>query len=163
MREVEIDADEFAVELLAHLLDHLLLGQPRWPRVGRLERNEELGEKRAVGIGAFVAASLLGKHGLDRRVARYDGTDLGHCFHPGLERDGRRHHGADPEVALLQLGQELGAEPEPQTETQHEKHRRDNSGAAIVADRAHQNGLVELADMADHEGFDFLDMGRQQN
>jgi len=138
------------------------LGQPSRPRVGRLERDKELGEKRAVGIGAFVTASLFGKHGLDRRIGRYDGADLGHRLHPGLERDGRRHHGPDPEVALLQLGQELGAEPQPETEAQHEKHRGDDCGAAIVADRARQNGLVELADMADHEGLDFLDIGRQQ-
>ena len=83
--------------------------------VGRLERDEELGEERAIRIGAFVAATLLGKHGLDRRIARYDGADLGHGFHSGFERDGRRHHGADPEIALLQLGQELGAEPEAQS------------------------------------------------
>ena len=31
LREIEIDADEFAVEPLAHLLDHLLLGQSRRP------------------------------------------------------------------------------------------------------------------------------------
>ena len=88
------------------------LVNPAGHSVGRLQRDKELGEERAVGIGAFIAASLLGKHGLDRRIARDHGADLGHRFHPGLQRDGRRHHGPDPQIALFQLGQEFGAEPQ---------------------------------------------------
>ena len=163
LREVEIDADEFAVELLAQLLDHVFFGQPCRPGIGRLERNEELGEERAVGIGAFLAAALLGEYGLHRLIAHDDGADLGYRFHARFQRDRRRHHGADPHIAFFQLGQEFGAEPEAQAEAQRQKHRGDDSGAPIVADRGHQNGLVQVADVTDREGFDFLDMGRQQD
>ena len=35
----------------------------------------------------------------------------GDRLHAGFERDGRRHHRADPQIAFFELGQELGAEP----------------------------------------------------
>src|SRR5215210_8388309 len=119
LREIEVDADEFAVEPLAQLLDHLLLVQSGWPLVERLERNEEFGEKRTVGIGAFIAAPLLGEYGLNRRIAGDHGADFGYRFHPGLKRNGRWHHRTDPEVALFQLGQEFGTEPHSETEAKH--------------------------------------------
>ena len=163
LREIEVDADEFAVEPLAHLLDHLLLVQSGRPLVERLQRNEELGEKRTVGIGAFIAAPLLGEYGLNWGIAGDHGADFGHRLHPGLKRYGRWHHRTDPKIALFQLGQEFGAEPQRETEAKHQKHCGSGRRAAMIKDGAHQNGLVELADLTDHEGFDFLDMRRQQD
>ena len=76
-----------------------------------LAANRWLGLFTGVWSVGFIAASLLGKHGADRRIARDDGADLCYGIHPGFERDGRRHYGSDPEIALFQLGQEFGAKP----------------------------------------------------
>ena len=125
LREIEIDADEFPVELLAEPLDQGLLVQPLRPLIERLERDEELGEERTVRVGAIVAASLLGEDRPHGRIALDDVADARDRLHAGFERDGRRHHGAYPHVAFFELGQELGAEPRAEHAHAAEERERD--------------------------------------
>ena len=75
LREVEVDADELALELLAHLLDHFVLGQSLRPFLERLQRHEEFGDERAVRIGAVLAAALLGNDRPHRRITLDDVAD----------------------------------------------------------------------------------------
>ncbi len=88
-------------------------GHPRPPLLHRPQRDVELEVEEAGDVGAVVGPADV----------RHDAPDLGDRGddlaeprgHPGglLERDGPRQHGADPEVALLQLGHELAPRPAP--------------------------------------------------
>ena len=127
------------------------LVSPLGHSLARFQRHEELGEERAVRIGAFVAAALLGGDGLHRRKLQDGPADAGDRLHAGLEIDGRRHHRPDPEVAFLELGQELGAEPRAENAGDHQKARSDRRGDPRIVDRQRQNALVDLAEPAHQE------------
>ena len=99
---------------------------PRAPLVDRLERREELDVVEARDVGAVVGAAELRDDRLDLRVPRcasrarrlafgaraaeQDGAHAPDVLRRLLERDRRRQRGADPEVALLELGHELAPE-----------------------------------------------------
>ena len=70
LREIEVDADEFAVEPFAQFLDQRFLGHALRPLIERLQRHEEFGEECAVRIEPLLAPPLLGNHGAHRRIAR---------------------------------------------------------------------------------------------
>src|SRR5581483_11423817 len=163
LREVEVDADELAFQLRGQFLHQPLLGPARRPLIRWLERHEELGDEGAVRIGGVVAAALFGNDGADRRIAQDDLADLIDGGLPGLERDGRRQHAADPEVALLELRQELGAEIGGEHAADEEKAAGNDRGPRRVAHGEDQHPLVERADAPDQEGLDFGELVRQQN
>ena len=114
-------------ELLRQLLGHALLGDAAAPLVVGLERREQLDVVEAGDVGAVVGAAELRDHrrdlgmvrcasshfgGVDvafgrARAAEQDGAHAADVLGRLLERDRRRQRGADPEVALLELGHEL--------------------------------------------------------
>ena len=89
------------------------------PFAGRLQRREEFGVEQAGGVGAVVGAAVLRHHRFDLGT----GADqLAHLVDVGvalLQRDGRRQRGADPQIALLELGQEFEAEQPREHDGQH--------------------------------------------
>ena len=133
------------------------------PGLVRLQGHEELGDEGAVGIGAVLAAALLGEHRLDRRVAPDDVAHARHAVHAGLQRDGGRQQGADPQVAFLELGQELGAEPQPQEAAHGEKAQADPRRHVMAAHDQRQDQLIGPADVAHEERLDLVDALRQQD
>ena len=86
------------------------LSTPLRPLADRLQRGEELGIEEARRIGAVVGPAVLRHHRLDLGEAA---DQLAHPIDVGvalLERDRGGHGGADPQIAFLELGQELEAE-----------------------------------------------------
>ncbi len=161
--EVELHAREMALHVVGELLGQLLLGDVAGPGVERLQRHEEFGVEEAGGVGAVVGSTVLGHHGLDLGVAldqRPHAVDVAVAF---LERDRARHGGADPEVAFLQVGQELGAERTGGHDGQDDQH----AGAAERQDAVGQGELgrrhVEPAQLAHDEGVGLFQVVGQQH
>ena len=109
MREVEAQPLEVP-EFRGQLILDLVTGHPLPPFFHGAKRHVELDIEEACDVGAVVGASDLGHHSSNL-------GDRGDDFpeprgHPGgfLSRDGPGHQGPDPEVALLELGHELGPE-----------------------------------------------------
>src|SRR5204863_1244317 len=109
------------------------------------QRHEEFCEKRTVRIGAVLTATLLGKHRPHRIVAPDDVADPRNGLHAAFERDGGRHHPANPKVAFFQLWQELGSQPRAEQATNCKECYREswqtdrNSGRRVArhADRVY--------------------------
>src|SRR3981081_3459476 len=105
------------------------------------------GRERAVGIGAVLAATLLGHHGAHRRVARDDVAHARDAVHAGFECDGGRQQRADPEISLLQLRQELRAEPRAEHAADREKAETDDRRDPVAVHGERQQDVVGLADL----------------
>ena len=162
LREVQVDAGEFGRELALKVLDQILLVAARRPFLEGLQRHEEFRVEKAGGVAAIVGAAMLGHDGDDLGVAFEDLAHPVHDGHAGFERDGRRHGGADPEVAFLKGGQKLGSEPRRQKPLNTRKTRPNDDGEAADAQRQPQHRRIDRADGADHDGFGLLDMLGQE-
>ena len=149
--------------MLAQLLDEQLLGHAFRPLIDRLQRHKELGQERAIRIGPLIAAALLREHRPNRRVALDDVADARNRFHAGLQIDGRRHDGANPHIALFELGQEFGAKPRREDAGGHEEGERRQRRNPVVPNRHEQDRLVDLADQPHDDGLDLLHLVGQQD
>ena len=107
LREGEGDAGEALAQRVAHLGDQLLLVEALAPFVGRLQRHEELDVGEAVGIGAVVGPAVLGDDGLDLGEALDQPAHAVDVDVALVERHRGRQRRAQPDVALLELGQEF--------------------------------------------------------
>src|SRR5215475_15223847 len=121
-----------------------------WPLAGRLQRHEEFREKGAVRIGAVLTAALLGKHRPHRIVAADNVADTCNGLYTAVERDRRRHHPADPKVALFELWQKLCAQPGAEESADCKKCHRDRRRQTVMAHGERQNELIDLADLPHH-------------
>ena len=81
----------------------------------------------------------------------------------GFQRDGRRQQRANPHVALLQLRQELRAEPEAEDRAHREEAQAACAGYEIATNAERQHDLVDAADVPDHERLDLVDPVGQQD
>ena len=110
LREVEFHTGKLLFQGGGELRGQLVLVDPARPGVERLQRNEEFGVEESRGIGAVVRPAVLGDDRLDFREA------LDHAPHAVdvavalLQGDRLRQRGADPEIAFLELRQELQSE-----------------------------------------------------
>ena len=68
LREVELDAGKFVLQLLRELRGQLLLVVRARPLADRLQRREELGVEQPGGVGAVVGAAMLRHHRLPPRA-----------------------------------------------------------------------------------------------
>jgi hypothetical protein len=162
LREVEIDADEFAFETRRHLFHKLRLGQPVRPFLERLEGHEKFSDEGSVRIGGILAAALLGDDRAHGRIAGDDLADLVDSIPAGVERDRGRQQGADPEIALFKFRQEFGAEAHAEAPADDKKRQRDHGGHARVAYGKPQDVLIDLTQLAHEVRFDLVDFFRQQ-
>jgi hypothetical protein len=110
LREREVDAGVFLLELLRELLDQLLLVHARWPFVERLERDEVFDVEEAGGVGAVVRAAVGRKDGGDLRVLQHVAPDRLRGLFARFQRDRGRQRGADVHVAFFKVRQELDTE-----------------------------------------------------
>src|SRR6478752_9908902 len=122
---MELDADDLVIEALAQLRNQLLLGQTTRPLVERLQRHEEFDKKGTIRIGAVLTATLLRKHRPHGIVAPDDVANARNGLYTAVQCDRRRHHPADPKVALFQLRQKLCAEPAAKQSAHCKKRNRD--------------------------------------
>ena len=108
LREGEVDAGEALAQRVAPSR------RPASPCRGpsrhlshRLQRHEELAVGEAVGIGAVVRPAVLGDDGLDLGEALDQAAHAVDVAVALVERHRGRQRGAHPDVAFLELGQEL--------------------------------------------------------
>ena len=127
LREVEADAGQFLGKFLLQLFGQLFLGEVGRPLVERLERGEQLDVRERRGVAAVVGTAVLRDHGDDFRMAQQNLAHLAGDGGAGIERHGRRHRGADPEIALFQRRQELAAEAGGRKHAQGQKDDADRS------------------------------------
>ena len=120
---------------LLQLVDQLFLGQARRPLVERLQRHEEFGVEEARRVAAVVRPAVLRNDRDDLGMAQQDLADLVDDRHAGFQRYGRRHGGADPQIAFLERRQEFAAEPRAE---QADDDQEDATPIAIVILRCAQ-------------------------
>ena len=84
---------------------------PGRPFVERLQRHEKFRIEEARRVAAVVRPAVLGDDRDDFGMAQQDLADLVDERHAGFQRYGRRHGGADPQIAFLERRQEFAAEP----------------------------------------------------
>ena len=134
---------QFGGELLLQLVGQLVLGQSRRPLVERLQRHEQfdVGERR--GIAAVVRPAVLRHHGDDLRMAQQDFADLPRRRGARIQVHGRRHRGADPEIAFLQRRQELAAQPRRQHAGPGQEHQPDPHHDPAVVERPAQRRRID--------------------
>ena len=161
LREVELDAGKFLLELRQQLRGQFVLVVRARPFADRFQRREEFGVEQAGGIGAVVGAAMLRHHQFHFGAAA---DDLAHLVDIGvalLQRDGRRQGRANPEIAFLELGQEFEAEQPGENDGQdHEARGRPHHQLSIV-DRPGQHRHVDAMQERHDPGFGFLHMRRQ--
>src|SRR5262245_1836334 len=85
-----------------------------------------------VRIGAVLTATLLRKHRPHRIVAPDDVADARNGLYTAVQRDRRRHHPANPKVALFQLRQKLGAQPRAEQPANCEECYRYRGGQTVM-------------------------------
>ncbi len=116
-------------ELRGELLLDLLAGHPLPPFLHRAKRHVEFEVEEAGDVGPVVGASDLGHHPPDLGDR---GDDLAEPRgHPRglLSGDGPGHQGPDPEVALLELGHELGPQPGQEGDGEGEQAAHDKQAS----------------------------------
>jgi hypothetical protein len=130
--EIEVHPDEFAPQVLAHLLDQVRLGHAPRPFLARFQRYEEFRHERAVGIGAVVAAPARtprcapGIALITLRMRATASIPAGSVMGGGSARIQRL-----PPPAW----QELGAEAQPSTPHTHQECSSDGRRNPVAADR----------------------------
>ena len=128
----------YFVYLLRHVGDHLFL-VGKAPGVARLEVGHDFHVVGSLGVGAVIGTAHLGHDVVHFGVgAQY----LAHpAFHPlGRIQRGRRRQGdGQPDVALVQLGQELGAQKHGASQRQQPAGRRKPSRCAGACVSAHNS------------------------
>ena len=160
MREVELDAGKLVLQLRQQLPGELFLVMGTRALADRLERREEFGVEQARGIGAVVGTAVL-RHHRFHLGPRAD--DLAHLVDIGialLQRDGRRQRGADPEVALFQLGQEFEAQQPREHDGHDHERRRTRHHDLAVGDRPVQHRHLDAVEQFHDPRLGFMDMHR---
>ena len=162
MREIEVDADEFAFKAGRQFLHQLRLGQARGPFFERFERYEKFGNERSVRVGRVFATALLGDDRAHRRIACDYGADLVDGIPARIERNRGRKQRADPEIPFFQLGQEFRAQAHPESAAKNEKGECNRRRDARILHRQNENTLVHAANVAHEKGFNLRYPVRQQ-
>ncbi|OIQ81495.1 hypothetical protein GALL_367400 [mine drainage metagenome] len=160
--EIEFHAGELILQRIGHLRRELFLVDAFRPGIKRLERYEEFRIEESRGIRAVIGSAVLRDHGFDF------GIGLDQVAHPvdvgiaGFERDRRRHGHAYPQVAFLELGQELEPQAVGCQRRQRQQQQQATQGRGSVSERPFHQRLVCAPQAADDEGFDFFHPLRQQ-
>ncbi len=162
LREIELDAGEARLQLAEKVRREIVLGHSLGPLRHRLERREEFGIEEAGRVGAVVGTAVLRHHGVDLGEFADESADLVDVAVALLERDGRRHGGADPQVAFLELGQELEPEETHRHDGEQQQRDRAHRHQQPVGDRETQDRRVEPVHPAHHDGVGLLHAVRQQ-
>jgi len=140
---------------LAHELRLRQAGPPlrRGPQVG-----VDLEVEKPGGIGAVVRSPELGVHRCHLGKGPEHGPRPSGDLGAGLERYAERHGRARPDVAFLELRQELSAEVGE--ERQHPDDERQR--CLCVAEHQHEEAMVEAADRLPHDVAALADLPPEQ-
>ncbi len=130
MGEVGADARDVA-EGGRHRLDEPVLG-PDPPFLTRPEPDVELVVVGPIGVGAVIGRSRLRDHHPHLREPEHPLTDLVDVGTRGFERDPDRQLDPQPQVALVQLGQELLAQQGECEQRYGQESRRAEDGRERV-------------------------------
>ena len=105
--------------------------RPGVPLALGLHDDERLGLVRRLVVGAVLGVALLGEDVLHLGELEQREARLAQHLGAALERDGARHRHRDVDVALVHLGQELGAELAGSATTAQPRARDARRAAAI--------------------------------
>ena len=143
------------VQLVAHLLDQRGLGQVLAPVLERLEADQRLGHVERLVVGARLGPALLGADQGHFGELAQDMAHFGQHLLALLQRDRRRHLHQHIGVALIELRQELGAQPGRRQAGHHQDHHRAHHHRALARDavqRARYPVLVAVVHALEHFG-----------
>ncbi len=156
LREIELDAWKFGLQRLEHLVGEAVLVEIGAPLAYRLERHEKLGVEEAGGIGAVIRPAVLRDDRLHLREARDDPAHPVDVAVALLQRDGRRQRGANPEIALFELGQELESQQADSETGDHQQHDGNADHRRLVTNREAQHRRVDAMQRAHHQRLGLL-------
>ena len=106
---------------------------------------------------------MLGRDRNHLRMLENDFSDSVDDRHAGVERDGRRHGCADPQISFLQCRQEFAAEPRAEEEAECKEDQSDRDRGLSFAQRPAQHWRVNCAQAAHQDGFYLADaLGKQK-
>ena len=110
LREIEGHAGNLT-QRRTHFLDQRGLGQTLAPFAMGLEAHQYLGQIQRLVVGARFGASLLRGDGNHLGEDLEAQTHIAQHFLTFFQRDGSRHLHQHIGIALIEFGQELGAQP----------------------------------------------------
>ena len=162
LREVEGYTRELVREPCLQLGDQPLLRHARGPLLHRLQRREELGVAEPRRVAAVVRPAMLRDDRDDFGAAAQDLADAVDHPHARFQRDGRRHRGANPEIAFLESRQELAAEPGDEHARPGQEPDPDRDHDRPVRQRPVQDRVVDGAQRPHDDRFDMTNLLREQ-
>ena len=121
LREVVAHSRDLA-HLRAHLVHQPVLVVAVPPLVARLQPHERLAHVDALVVGAVLRAADLAQHLRHLGKGEDPAPHLDQRGLSGFERDARRHLDEHDKVALVELGQKLGAEARADPQGEREEH-----------------------------------------
>ena len=123
LREVEFQSGDLR-HLRIHPSDQLILVVDVAPLASRLEVHVHFEIVRALGVGAVIRPAELREDLADLRGEQHDRANSPLHELRLLERDPDRHRDAEPNVALIERRQKLGAEPAADEQRTKEERQR---------------------------------------
>src|SRR5262249_44830343 len=123
LREIELDAWELIGKRVRDLRRQPFFVDAPRPGIERPQRDEEFGIEETGRVGAVVWTAVLRDDGRDLRETLDDAPHAIDGFVALLERDRGRHGRANPEIAFLELRQELKAERAHRPAGEHEEEQ----------------------------------------
>ncbi len=152
----------FVFERAVHFVGQLVLIDSSRPFAEWLERNVELGVEEPGCVGAVVGTAVL-RHHRDRfGITLDDAAHLVDVVIGLFQRDRGRHRGANPEIAFLQVRQELESEGTRHQDRDREQHQHAAERQQPIGEREFHDRLVQPPQHAHDNRLGLFEFTRQE-
>src|SRR5262249_32960157 len=153
LREIQADPHKFVRKLRLQLFREVFFGQSGRPLFEWLERREQFQIVESGRVAAVVGPAMLRDHCNDFWMAEENLAQPVGERHARFQRYRRRHRYADPQIAFLQMRQELGAVARYQHADEDEKSDADRDHYLAVRQGPTQNRRINPAQCAHGDRF----------
>jgi hypothetical protein len=160
--KIEIDTREFPFQTIFHLLGQFLLVHALWPSVEWFQGYEEFDIEEAGGVGPIVRTAMLRHDGFRLGIASDQFTHPVYVTIALFKRDGSRHCCPNPQIALLQMGQEFRAQLSQRTDRNDHQYRCATQRQNLVHESKFYDRSIETFEAAYNEGLDFAHLVGQK-